>query len=114
MPEEDCIAELRESKLWLEDVVGERIGYLSAPQGACNRRILRLAHQEGYVLTGTSVEWMNSFAEMTVPGKVDRVAVRGHFSRVAFRHIIEGHLPFYLWRQVRSAALIIPKRILGK
>lgn len=108
----DCIAELKESKQWLEDVIGDRVIYMSAPGGYVDRRTMKLAHEQGYVLVGTSNEWMNSPAIMSLLGKVNRVAVRRHFSMQHLRYIVEGDLRFYLWRQVRAATLAVPKKIL--
>jgi len=55
---------------------------------------------------------MNSPATMTLPSGVNRVNVRRHFSIEAFRDIVEGHSGFYVWRQIRSALLRLPKRVL--
>jgi len=55
---------------------------------------------------------MNSPATMTLPSGVNRVNVRRHFSIEAFRDIVEGHSGFYVWRQIRSALLWLPKQVL--
>jgi peptidoglycan/xylan/chitin deacetylase (PgdA/CDA1 family) len=112
LPRERCVAELEESKHWLENVLGERVRYLAAPGGFINSRVLRLARERGYVLTGTCNEWMNSRQAMSLPGKVNRVNIRRHFSLHDFRRIIHGDLGFYIRRQVRAAALAIPKQLL--
>jgi peptidoglycan/xylan/chitin deacetylase (PgdA/CDA1 family) len=112
LPHESCAAELEESKNWLEDVLGEGVRYMAAPGGFINSRVLRLAQERGYVLTGTCNEWMNSRQEMIQLGKVNRVSVRRHFSSHDFRRIIQGDLGFYIGRQVRAAALAIPKQLL--
>jgi peptidoglycan/xylan/chitin deacetylase (PgdA/CDA1 family) len=111
LPQEHCIAKLKDSKQWLEDVIGEGVRYIAAPGGFINSRIIKLTHEQGYVLTGTCHEWMNSPETMILPCKVNRVNVRRHFSIKAFRHIIEGHLGFYMWRQIRATALAVPKRL---
>jgi peptidoglycan/xylan/chitin deacetylase (PgdA/CDA1 family) len=109
---ESCVAELDESKHWLEDVLGEEVHYLAAPAGFINSRVLQLAQERGYVLTGTCNEWMNSGRAISLPGNVNRVNIRRHFSPRHFRRIIQGDLKFYIWRQVRAAALAIPKQLL--
>lgn len=54
--------------------------------------VLRTAQEQGYVLTGTCNEWMNSAQAMRLPGVVNRVNVRRHFSMSDFRRILEGNL----------------------
>jgi len=112
LPEESCVTELKQSKQWLEDTIGEPVRYMAAPGGFINARVLQLAHEQGYILSGTCNEWMNSTQTMVLPGPVNRVNIRQHFSLEHLRHIVEGRLSFYLWRQVRAAALAIPKQLL--
>lgn len=112
LPKDQCVAELAESKRWLEDVIGEEVRYMAAPGGFINSRIIKLAYEQGYVLIGTSNEWMNSPQTMALPCAVNRVSVRRHFSLKTFRRIVEGHLGFYTWRQVRASSIWIPKRLL--
>lgn len=112
LPKEHCIAELAESKRWLEDVISEEVRYMAAPSGFINPRVMKSAFECGYALVGTCNEWMNSPDTMTLPSSVNRVNVRRHFSIRAFRHIVEGHPGFYVWRQVRAGGLAIPKRLL--
>ncbi len=111
MSEGCCVDELEASKRWLEGVIGEEVRYVAAPGGFINGRVLELTHQQGYVLTATGNEWMNSPETMTVPGAVNRVNVRRQFSMQVLRSIVEGRLSFYLWRQVRAAALFVPKQM---
>ncbi len=112
MPEQACIEELKGSKQWIEDVLGEEVRYMAAPSGYINARVMKLTHEQGYALTATCNEWMNSRQTMTLPGKVNRVNIRQHFSMQAFRHAVEGYPGFYIWRQARAAALVIPKQLL--
>lgn len=112
LPKKRCLAELAESKRWLEDVIGEEVRYMAAPGGFVNARVMKLAFECGYTLVGTCNEWMNSPATMALPGSVNRVNVRRHFSIQAFRHIAEGHPGFYIWRQIRATALAVPKRLI--
>jgi peptidoglycan/xylan/chitin deacetylase (PgdA/CDA1 family) len=112
LPKEQCLAELAESKRWLEDVIGEEVRYMAAPGGFINSRVMKSAYECGYALIGTCNEWINSPDSITLPGGVNRVNVRGHFSIQTFRHIVEGHLGFYLRRQIRATALTVPKRLI--
>jgi peptidoglycan/xylan/chitin deacetylase (PgdA/CDA1 family) len=112
LSKEVCAEELRGSKQWLEDVIGEEIGYMAAPGGFINARVFHLACECRYVLTGTCRESMNSPETMNLPSRVNRVNVRQHFSLRTFRHAIEGDSGFYTWRQLRAATLAIPKQLL--
>ena len=109
---DSCSSELKGSKQWLEDTLGEQVRYMAAPGGFINGRVLRLAKEQGYILAGTCNEWMNTPSGMVLPGPVNRVNVRRHFSLRDMSHIVQGDLGFYLWRQARSAALTLPKRLL--
>jgi len=109
---ERCRNEIKQSKEWLEDVLGDEVRYMAAPGGFINSRITNLAYEQGYVLIGTCNEWMNSPQTMALPCTVNRVNLRPHFSLKTFRRILEGHWGFYTWRQVRALSLWIPKRLL--
>jgi peptidoglycan/xylan/chitin deacetylase (PgdA/CDA1 family) len=111
IPESECLQELKGSKQWLEDTLGEPVGYMAAPGGYINSRVMQQAQEIGYILIGTCNEWMNSPVAMSLPGPVNRVNVRRQFTEEHVRHIVDGFLGFYLWRQARSAALAIPKQI---
>ncbi len=112
MPAEDCAVELNESKQWLEDVVGEPVHHMAAPGGYINRGVLRLAYTSGYTLIGTCREYMNSVEAMRLPGTLNRVNIRQHFSIDDVCSVVSGHLGFYTWRQLRAAALALPKQLL--
>jgi peptidoglycan/xylan/chitin deacetylase (PgdA/CDA1 family) len=109
---QDCAHELAESKHWLEDVLGEEIRYMAAPGGFINERVFRLASECNYVLSATCCESMNSPESMKLPSRVNRVNVRRHFSLRTFHRAVEGDPGFYAWRQLRSAALALPKQLL--
>lgn len=112
LPLQQAAAELHESKSWLESVLGEPVNYMAAPGGYINRKLLQIAYGCGYRLVGTCSEWMNP-GVLPVPGTVNRVNIRRHFSLADFRRILEGNTGFYCWRQIRAAALALPKQFLG-
>jgi hypothetical protein len=85
---------------------------MAAPGGYINTRVFNLSKDLGYMMVGTCHEKMNPPTGMKLPCLVNRVNVRRQFSLRNIREIINGSLPFYLWRQLRSAALTIPKQIL--
>lgn len=111
MPPDACAAELKDSKHWLEDVLGEPVRHMALPGGYVNQSVLRLAYGSGYTLIGTCKERMNVAGAITLPNTVSRVNVRQHFSLIDFRRAVTGHKGFYAWRQLRAAALAIPKQI---
>lgn len=110
MPDDKCIAELRESKAWLEDIIGESVAYMAAPGGFVDSRVLRFSFDCGYVLAATCRERMNRGRRMVLPSAVDRVAIRRHFSDRILQDIVKGRQIFYMKRWVRNIALAIPKR----
>ena len=112
MPEHACVEELKGSRDWLEDMIGEKVRYMAAPGGYINHRVLRLARENGYLLTGTCNEWMNSLAALDMPGTVNRVNIRRHYGLRQFGKIVGGNARFYAWRQIRAAALSLPKQLL--
>src|ERR1700676_2976680 len=112
MSEQACAAELEESKQWLEDVTGEEVRYMAAPGGFVSRRVLRLAYGFGYRLIGTCRESVNPVSTLNLPGTLNRVNVRRHFSLADFRRIVENDFGFYLRRRIRSSFLWLPKQIL--
>jgi peptidoglycan/xylan/chitin deacetylase (PgdA/CDA1 family) len=112
MSEQACAAELGGSKKWLEDVTGEEVRYMAAPGGFVSRRVLRLAYGFGYRLIGTCRESVNSVSTLNLPGTLNRVNVRQHFSLADFRRIVENDFGFYLGRRIRSSILWLPKKIL--
>jgi peptidoglycan/xylan/chitin deacetylase (PgdA/CDA1 family) len=112
MPERECLEELKSSKRWLEDVIGEEVRYMAVPGGYINSRVTSLAYAVGYTLVATCKEWMNSWQTMTLPSLLHRVNVRRDFPLNVFTQIIEGRLRFYVARQVRAVALALPKLLL--
>jgi peptidoglycan/xylan/chitin deacetylase (PgdA/CDA1 family) len=108
---ERCRNEIKESREWIEEVIGEQVRYMAAPGGFINSRVMNLAYEQGYALVGTCTEWMNSPETMARPCTVNRVNIRRHFCLRTFRHILEGHVGFYAWRQVRALSLWIPKQL---
>src|ERR1700730_8559623 len=114
MSEQGCAAELGGSKKWLEDVTGEVVRYMAGTWGFVSRRVLRLAYGFGYKLIGTCRESVNSVGTLNLPGTLNRVNVRRHFSLADFRRIVENDFGFYSGRRLRSTLLWLPKEILCK
>jgi peptidoglycan/xylan/chitin deacetylase (PgdA/CDA1 family) len=110
--QQECVEELEASKRWLEDVVGDEVRFMAVPGGYINSRVLRQAKGCGYSLVGTCNEWINSPRRMTLSREVNRVNIRQQFSFAAFRQVLEGSPAFYLWRQLRSGVLALPKHLL--
>ena len=110
--ERECRDELAESRAWLQDVVGEPVHFTAVPGGFINAVVMRLAAEQKYSMIATCRERMNSLPPpLQTLQAINRVNVRRHFSPAVFRSIVEGHSGFYLRRQLRSAALWLPKQL---
>jgi peptidoglycan/xylan/chitin deacetylase (PgdA/CDA1 family) len=110
MPEAQMRAEVRESKMWLEDVLNERVRAMSLPAGEGGAPVCNAAFEAGYSLIGNSVEQMNNFRRL--PAEINRfVMLSGYTGRLVCR--IAGGSPAYICRRrVRKALLALPRRIL--
>jgi peptidoglycan/xylan/chitin deacetylase (PgdA/CDA1 family) len=58
LSEKEMHRELSLSKLELENILGQRVDYLSCPGGRYNREVVRCAHQVGYRAVFTSVPYI--------------------------------------------------------
>lgn len=112
--EQECRKELAESRSWLEDVLGEPVPFTAVPGGFTNRRVMRLAAEQEYSMIATCRECMNAVPRpLQRLQPINRVNIRNHFSSLDFRSIVEGQPWFYIRRQLRSAALWLPKQLLA-
>ncbi len=111
MPLDAARKELRESRDWLEQLLGEPVRYMSAPHGYVNSQVMKAVFQTGYTLAGTSTEAVNFVDRLRLPAQIARVAVRRGFTLHTLDKIISGYRPFYAYRQLRSAVMALPKRI---
>lgn len=110
MPAAEMRAELRDSKRWLEDILGAPVNALSLPAGQGSAAVRTAAWELGYTLVGNSVERMNR--HLTLPGELNRfVILRGHSAAQVCR-IAAGAPGYILRRRLRAALLMLPKRIL--
>ncbi len=109
IPRSECLHELWGSKEWLEDLLGGEVRHFAAPGGDFDSRVTELAFRVGYTLFGTCTEDMNRASRLRLPGLLNRINVRAHFSMEDFRSIVEGRRLFYWKRQARAAVLTIPK-----
>lgn len=114
MSEQSCAKELEESKQWLEDITGEEVRYMAVPGGFVSPRVLRLAYSVGYKLIGTCKESVNPVSMLNLPGTLNRVNLRRHFTLTDFRYIVENDCGFYVRRRIRSSLLWLPKQIICK
>ena len=114
LPTLELKRELTESKVWLEELVGESITSLSAPGGFIDDRVVRLAQETGYTLLGNSVEKQNTLVDVAEKQLLNRVAMRQHFDLSTFRSIAFCEQVFFLKRKIRSSLLDIPKTLLSE
>lgn len=88
--------ELRESKSWLEDLLGKEVSCMSYPHGAVNERVRDAARDAGYLYAGTSRLDNNLCGRdelllaRTVIHAIDSVRV--------LRQKIDGYWDWYRWR----------------
>jgi Predicted xylanase/chitin deacetylase len=112
--EQECRQELTESRFWLEDVLGESVPFTAVPGGFVNALVMRIALEQEYSMIATCRECMNVLPR---PSKllqpINRVNMRSHFSHLDLRRIVEGNPWFYFRRQLRSAAIWLPKQLLA-
>ena len=106
--------ELVQSKRWLEDLLGRRISFLSAPGGFINEQVVRLATENGYTLLGNSVESKNTSKSIKKSKVVNRIAMRRHFDLSTFVKVAYCNPSFFLKRHIRTSLLNVPKILLSE
>jgi peptidoglycan/xylan/chitin deacetylase (PgdA/CDA1 family) len=110
MPREQMRAELRDSKRWLEDLLGKTVELVSLPAGQGDAEVYRAAYELGYRLVGTSRERMNEPGPL--PRPVSRFVVLAGYNAPQVCRIAHGSRP-YIWRRgARAALLYLPKLLL--
>ncbi len=114
LSETEARLELRNSKHWLEDLIGREVRHMSAPGGYWNRTCQRLAREVGYTLVGNSVQWWNRPDAVARSGQVNRVALRAQFGPAVFDRILSRDLRFYGTRRLRSLLLALPNALRGR
>lgn len=101
--------ELVESKVWLEDVLGEPVDTMAAPGGFLSKRLASQAVNAGYRLIGSSRE---ASVRLPVDGDVvDRVCIRRQFAGSTYARILQVDPIWLLARRMRQVALAVPKRL---
>lgn len=104
--------ELANSKLWLEEITGQKITTLSVPGGYINSKVVIAAIENGYEIIGNSNEWWNNTTEIQHSRIVNRIAIRNSFSDYTFYKIINKDFNYFIRRRMRSSLIAIPKHIL--
>ena len=110
IPETGMLAELRDSKHWLEDILGRSVKYMSLPAGQGSKTVRRAAFNSGYQLIGNSVERLNG--DISLPGEINRFVVLYGYSDALVRNIAAGSYAYIWLRRIRAALLALPKRVL--
>lgn len=80
MPFTEAEAELRDSRSWLEDILGQPVPWFSAPFGEIDRKLHAAALEAGYELVGDSMEWPNRPTAVAQTRRVHRIMVDGRGS----------------------------------
>lgn len=108
------VEELRVSKRWLEDLIGDEVDTLSAPGGFISAKVVHHAQALGFRLLGNSTEWWNQAARVGATRVANRVGMRHAFGFETFTRIARAQIRFYVPRRLRSAILLPPKRLLPR
>jgi peptidoglycan/xylan/chitin deacetylase (PgdA/CDA1 family) len=107
--DDNAIAEeLRCSKSTLEDITGVEVDALSIPNGAADKRVIRIAAETGYRFVCVSSVHNNT--RRRGPLAIGRAAIRANTSLAAVARYATGDLGR---EQLRAALLSLPRRILG-
>jgi peptidoglycan/xylan/chitin deacetylase (PgdA/CDA1 family) len=99
-------SELRESKLWLEDLLGRPVTSFSAPGGYLNNQVVELALSTGYSLLGNSVEWPNNSDRLALRRIVNRVEVRRDDTPAKFEMLANRDQKVFLQKYCRSQIVL--------
>ena len=110
MPREEMQDEVRQSKEWLENVLGKPVRSMSLPAGQGDSEVYRTAYALGYSVVGNSREATNTLDSL--PAAMNRFVILSHHDATAAGKIASGSLTYIWGRRVRSALLYVPKRIL--
>lgn len=110
MPHDEMRAELRDSKAWLEDILGQPVKSMSLPAGRGSRAVSQTAYELGYQLIGNSVERLNRIHAMPTP--VNRFVVLASYQAGLILRIAQGSRVFIWSRWLRSVLLAGPKRLM--
>ena len=110
LPEIEIYSELKTSKEILEEIVGYTVDSISIPNGAVDRRVLRIAAEVGYRYIFTSAPgWNQQTVDHRARG-IHRMAVRRSTSPATLNQWLTSSL----WRErLRHQLLEFPKRLLG-
>jgi peptidoglycan/xylan/chitin deacetylase (PgdA/CDA1 family) len=100
--------QMRDSKRIIEDRLGVRVNFLSAPFGLLSRRVVDVALAEGYRAVCTSWAWPAR------PGKpvVHRIPVDRNTTELQFSRLLMGSPGWYVRQLSWSGLKYVPRRIL--
>jgi peptidoglycan/xylan/chitin deacetylase (PgdA/CDA1 family) len=110
MPEKDMALEMKDSKLWLENVIGKAVRCMSLPAGQADSLVYKCAYDAGYRLVGNSMERLNDMP--LPPAPINRFVVLAGYGCGEIRAIVRGSPVYVLKRRLRSMILSVPKRML--
>lgn len=110
LPLDAMQSELRESKGWVEEVLGRPITSMSLPAGQGSPAVLEAAFGLGYRLVGNSREDTNH--ALRLPSAVNRFVVLASYDAAQVRQLAEGSRAYIWKRRLRSALIYLPKRML--
>ena len=100
--------ELRDSKRLLEDRLGAPVGFLAAPYGDINARVMAAALDAGYHTVCSSWSWLAQPGRSTL----NRMVVYGNTSPRCLHALLAGDPFRCAGRAARSLLLSFPKALL--
>ncbi len=108
------LAELSDSKAWLEDLLAQPVPWFSAPGGDIDAAVVRQALDCGYSLVGNSREWLNRHSAVAGSRTVNRIMIFRAYDLRQFGRIVRLELPFLVRRRLRSGLVALAKRALSE
>jgi len=89
LSDSELLGELRDSRLWLEDVLGRSVRMIAYPYGSASRRVRNAAERAGYTLGVCSRTGING--PQRDPLLLCRTEILASDSARLFRHKLYGH-----------------------
>lgn len=109
---EDMKTELRDSKHFLEDLLGKKVDTIAYPGGHCGPREFKIAKEEGYLINRTTITGINKLPLNN--GIVKCMTIKNDIDMNTFEQIINLS-PLYFGKiKLREIALYLPKLMHSK
>jgi len=108
LPKSELAYQVGISKWMIEDSLGTRVDFLSAPFGEVNQRVVDTAQKQGYRAVCNSWSW----PARTGTATINRVCVERSTTLGTFQNLLRGRPVAYWVRAASWAVRYIPKKLL--